>query len=77
MTITDYLEQNITPKVGGVIWSPHSVIRTRGYPFVHKILDVKRKKRDGKLHYSVTIQTKAPSGHIAHKRRTVWLDEVD
>jgi hypothetical protein len=77
MTSTDYLEQGIAPKVGGVIWSPHKMIFERGYPLVHKILGVKRKRRDGKLHYQVTVKTTAPSKKVIHKSQTLWLDEID
>ena len=77
MTSTDYLEQGIAPKVGGVIWSPHAMIFKRGYPLVHKILGVKRKKRKGKLHYQVTVKTTNPLKKVVHKSQTLWLDEID
>ena len=77
MTSTDYLEQGIAPKVGGVIWSPHEMIYKRGYPLVHKILDVKRKKRGGKLHYQVTVKTTNPLKKVVHKSQTLWLDQID
>ena len=77
MTVSDYLEQGIAPKVGGVIWSDHSMIFKRGYPLVHKILGVKRKRRGGKLQYQVTVKTTAPSKKVLFKSQTLWLDEVD
>ena len=77
MLLTDYLEQGIAPKVGGVIWSPHVMIFKRGYPLVHTILGVKRKKRGGKFHYQVTVKTTNPLKKVVHKSQTLWLDEID
>lgn len=77
MTVKDYIDKGIAPKVGGVIWSNHSVIFKRGYPHTHKILAVERKRRDGSLHYLVTVKTTTPSKKVVADRQTVWLDEVD
>ena len=77
MTSTEYIKQGVKPVVGGVIWSPHSMIFERGYPYTHKILNVKRKDRDGELQYLVTVETKTPLKKVAYKKRTLWLDEID
>ena len=77
MTSTEYLKQGIAPRIGGVIWSPHSMIFKRGYPLVHKVLGVKRKKRGGKFHYQVTVKTTTPSKKVLYKSQTLWLDEID
>ena len=77
MTVDSYIDEGIEPKVGDVIWSSHSIIFKRGYPHTHKVLAVERKKRDGKLEYLVTVQTKAPSKKVVAESQTFWLDEVD
>ena len=48
MTATDYIEKGITPVKGGVVWSPHHYILSRGYGHVHTILNVEKKKRGRK-----------------------------
>lgn len=77
MTATDYIEKEITPVKGGVVWSPHHYILTRGYGYVHTILDVKKKMRGGKENFLLTVKTKAPSGTIVNNNHEVWLDEID
>lgn len=78
MTSTEYIEKKIKPKVGGVIWSPHSIIFKRGYPLTHKILAVKKQKReDGEYHFLVTVQSKTPTKKIFAESRTMWLEEID
>jgi len=77
MTATDYIEKEITPVKGGVVWSPHHYIFSRGYSHVHTILKVEKKKRGGEWNFLLTVRTKAPSGNIVNKSHKVWLDEID
>ena len=73
MTPQGYKEKGTLPKVGDVVWSPHESIFRRGYPFVYKVLRVR--KRKGRL--LLTVKITAPTNKVVSKSRDVWFDEID
>tara|TARA_R110000772_G_scaffold107206_2_gene209434 strand:+ start:1139 stop:1372 length:234 start_codon:yes stop_codon:yes gene_type:complete len=77
MTSTDYIKENRVPLKWDKIWSPHSFIFKRGYPYVHKVLNVEKKKRNGTYQYLLTVKSTMPSGAVFAKEQTLWLDELD
>ena len=73
MTPDGYKEKGILPKEGSVIWSPHESIFKRGFPYVYKVLKVRKKQ--GRL--LLTVKVIAPSKKVVFESRDVYFDEID
>jgi len=72
MTPDLYKEKGILPTVGSIIWSSHSTIWKRGFPYVYKVLKVRKKR--GRL--LLTVKITAPSKNVVCASRDVYFDEI-
>tara|TARA_R110000772_G_scaffold17897_1_gene49628 strand:+ start:430 stop:672 length:243 start_codon:yes stop_codon:yes gene_type:complete len=77
-TPEQFEEMGKTPKVGDVLSSPHIYIFKRGYPLNHKVLKVRKKKKDGKIKLLLTVKTTNILRKVLFSKHDIWYpEEVD